>query len=119
MNRLNEKGWEIPDQTPVAIPAYIKHRDQRDSIREMIRAELSREMAEIGLETFAEADDFDVGDDFDPTSPYEEQFDPESGQSLWDTPMEYMDSSNQNNPRATDQETVAETVAKQENSSDT
>jgi len=30
----------------------------------------------MGAETFEEADDFDVNDDMDPMSPYEEQFDP-------------------------------------------
>ncbi|AXH74307.1 MAG: hypothetical protein [Microviridae sp.] len=83
MSKLDSKGWEIPDQTPVAIPAHIKFYDTRDSIRDMIRAELSREARENGFETWEESDDFDVGDDYDPTSPYEEQFDPQ-GYSLWD-----------------------------------
>lgn len=84
MTKLDSRGWEIPDQTPVAIPAHIKPRDQRDSIREMIRYEISKEAMNAGYETFEEADDFDVGEDYDPTSPYEEQFDPETGYSLWD-----------------------------------
>lgn len=43
-----------------------------DQIREMVRSErLAREAAEAGYETFEEADDFDVGDDFDPSSPWE------------------------------------------------
>lgn len=83
MSKLNEQGWEVPDQTPVAVPAYIKKWDQRDSIREMIREQLSREMQDAGFESWEDADDFDVGDDYDPNSPYEEQFDPETGESLW------------------------------------
>ncbi|AXH77126.1 MAG: hypothetical protein [Microviridae sp.] len=88
MSQLNEKGWEVPDQTPVAIPAYIQKYDQRDSIKEMIRQALSQEAEHAGFETFEEADDFDVGDDFDPSSPYEEQFDPDTGASLWSAPYE-------------------------------
>lgn len=33
MYELSKDGWEVPDQTPVAVPAYIKKWDQRDSIR--------------------------------------------------------------------------------------
>lgn len=84
MSILNEHGWEVPDQTPVAVPAYIKKYDQRDTIKELIRQALSQEAQDAGYETFEEADDFDVGDDYDPSSPYEEQFDPETGTSLWD-----------------------------------
>lgn len=54
-----------------------------DQIREMVRSErLAREAAEGGFETFEEADDFDVGDDFDPRTPYEESFDPEGRSSF-------------------------------------
>lgn len=50
---------------------------ERDRIQGIIRGErLKEEMRNAGKETFEEADDFDVGDDFDPTSPYEEIFDP-------------------------------------------
>lgn len=83
MTGLDEKGWEIPDQTPVAIPVRIQ-RYERDHIREIIRQELSRQAEDDGFETWEDADDFDVGDDFDPYSPYEEEFDPSTGASLWD-----------------------------------
>lgn len=43
----------------------------------MVRSErLKLEVEAQGQETFDEADDFDIGDDFDPTSPYESDFDP-------------------------------------------
>lgn len=86
--RLDQRGFEIPDQTPVAVPAYIKKYDQRDTIKELIRQALSQEAHNAGYETFEEADDFDVGDDYDPTSPYEECFDPDTGVSLWDQPAD-------------------------------
>lgn len=76
--RIDELGREIGDPTPLAIP--IKHRreeTQDERIKRLVRSErLAQEAANAGFETFEEADDFDVGDDFDPTSPYEEVFDP-------------------------------------------
>lgn len=43
----------------------------------MVRSErLAAEAAAAGYESFEEADDFEVGDDFDPSSPYETDFDP-------------------------------------------
>lgn len=73
---LDENGHEIVDEAPIA-----PHLDMRrqpslaDRIREMVRSEsIAREARESGRETFEEADDFEVGDDFDPSSPYEEEF---------------------------------------------
>lgn len=94
MGKLNEQGWEVPDQTPVAVPAYIKKWDQRDTIREMIRQQLSKEAEDAGFESWEEADDFDIGDDYDPTSPYEECFDPETGVSSFDSVAPYEDATN-------------------------
>lgn len=69
--------YEHPDPTPMAPPVGFKRRPSlADQIREMVRNErLQRELDQAGYETFEEADDFDVGDDFDPTSAYEEHFD--------------------------------------------
>ncbi len=53
---------------------------QVDTLHELM-ARMSQLAQERGEETLEEADDFDVGDDFDPTSPWEEQFSP-SGESL-------------------------------------
>lgn len=75
---LTKDGAERPDPTPVAPP--IGHRPSDPlhlRIRQMIISEKLRLEAEAaGMETLDEADDFDVGDDFDPNSPYEEHFDP-------------------------------------------
>lgn len=81
---LTKEGDEIPDPTPLAIPAHVKF-IERDHIRDIIRQELSRHAQQEDFETWEESDDFDCDDDYDPTSPYEEQFDPDSGRSLWDT----------------------------------
>lgn len=67
----DEKGHEIPDPTPME-PA-IGHRPG-PTLREQIRAmvlEASREAESAGYESLEEADDFDVGDDYEPESPYE------------------------------------------------
>jgi len=73
---LDHRGREKPDPTPIAPPiGYKKQPSLHDQIRAMVRSEKLRMEAEMaGFETFEEADDFDVGDDLDPTSPYEEQF---------------------------------------------
>lgn len=75
---LNAKGQELPDPTPMQPPVgFIKQESLHDKIRAMVVSEkLRMEAQAAGKETFEEADDFDVEDDYDPTSPYEEIFDP-------------------------------------------
>lgn len=77
--RLDSQGREVPDDTPVAMPAGFKHpEDLQTIIRRLIRSEEWQKMAESNeMDTFEEAEDFDIDDDmFDPHSPYEEVFDP-------------------------------------------
>lgn len=75
---LTQHGEEIPDPTPVAPPlGYKKIPSLAEQIRQAILSEKLKEAAAAaGVETFEEADDFDVGDDYDPRSPYEETFEP-------------------------------------------
>lgn len=75
---LDEHGRELPDPTPIAPPVGFRRQPSlAEQIRAMVRSERLRQEAEAqGFETFEEADDFEVGDDYDPTSPYEEVFDP-------------------------------------------
>lgn len=78
-SKLNENGAEIPDPVPMAPPlGYKKQPSLHDRIRDMVRGEHLRLAAlQAGAETFDEADDFDIEDDeVDPSTPYEEQFDP-------------------------------------------
>lgn len=76
---LDEDGREHPDPVPVAPP--IGHNPQpslAEKIRAMVQSEHLRLAAEqAGMETFDEADDFEVDedDDFDPSSPWENEFD--------------------------------------------
>lgn len=68
----DEKGREIPDQTPVALPIGWKAPPTlHEQIQRYIRNEVSRQAAELGEETFEEADDFYVEDDPEMRSPYE------------------------------------------------
>lgn len=82
--RLDHAGREIPDPTIVPPPlGYKKQPTMAEYIRNMIRGEKLRQEAEAaGAETFEEADDFEVGDDYDPQSPYEGNFDPIDVQAL-------------------------------------
>ena len=68
---LNEHGHELLDDTPVAVPVELKRPPSTlDEIRRAL-ALVSREAAQQGLETFEEADDFDVEDEHDFESPWE------------------------------------------------
>lgn len=83
---LTDAGYEIADPTPLAPPVgYKKQPSMMENMRNMVRSEmLRREVEAAGFETFEEADDFAVGEDFDPHSPFEEQFDPETGTGSFD-----------------------------------
>jgi len=76
--RLDEHGKEIVSPLPMQPPLGYKRQDPLAiRIREMIIGEKLRQAAiDAGMETFEEADDFDVDDDFDPSTPYENDFDP-------------------------------------------
>lgn len=71
-----EDGLEYPDPTPVAIPLrFTRGASLNEVVRRMVRSEeLARLAEEAGAETWEEADDFDIGEDNEPTSPYEEEF---------------------------------------------
>ena len=77
--KYDERGYEIMDDRPLQPPiGYHRQPSLSDQIRQMVRSEaLAREAEQSGLETFEEADDFDIGDDYDPRSPYEDDFDPQ------------------------------------------
>lgn len=76
--RLDELGRELPDPTVMDPPiGYIPQPPLHELIRQMVVSEQLRLAAEAeGLESFEDADDFDVDDETDPSSPWEEQFDP-------------------------------------------
>lgn len=75
--KFNDRGQEIPDKTPVAIPVRLRGGrgdTLRDQVRRLLREELSMAAHNQGFETFQEADDFfvpDGDDDLDFVSNYE------------------------------------------------
>lgn len=98
--KLDKNGHEILDQTPIAVPVgFGPSETLAEQIRRILRQETFRqELASQGVETFEEADDFEVGDDYDPKSPYEEDFEP----AVPATPVSPAESSNaQPGPQAT------------------
>lgn len=78
--RMTDDGREIPDPVPMAPPiGYIKQPSMVEHIRNMVRSEQLRMAAEeAGAESFEEADDFDVGEDELPGTPWEAEFEPVS-----------------------------------------
>lgn len=81
-------GAEVPDPRPPNIPlGFRKPELLRDQVARLVRGHLSMIAEANGAETFEESEDFDVDDEFDPRTPYEEVFDPTLGRSL--TPEEF------------------------------
>lgn len=77
---LNAAGHEVPDPTVVEPPlGYIQQPDLMTLMRQMITRQISDIADANEFETFEEADDFDVDDDVDYSSPYELYFDPAPG----------------------------------------
>lgn len=75
---LTPEGGEVLDPTPIAPPiGYTRTPSLSEQIRMMVRSEkLAQEARDAGHETFEEADDFDIGEDYEPNSPYQANFDP-------------------------------------------
>lgn len=75
--RHNEKGEEKLDPTPMEVPISLRAAEtlEQKIARMLHSAEIRKDFINNGVETFEEADDFDVGDDYDPSSPYEQDFD--------------------------------------------
>lgn len=78
MSKHNERGHEVLDPTPMAIPVGFGRPESMESmIRRLVRTQLSMAASNHGMESFAEADDFDIPDDpVDPDSPWEHNFEP-------------------------------------------
>lgn len=68
----------VPDPTPIATPAKaLVKPGLAEQVRQLVHSEQMRAAAEsAGFETPEEADDFNVGDDYEPDSPYEIDLDP-------------------------------------------
>lgn len=74
---LDHNGHEMPNPTPMQPPVgYRRQKTIAEQMREMIR-QASLEAAQAGAETEEEANDFDVGEDMEPSSPWESDFEPD------------------------------------------
>lgn len=85
----DDRGREIPDPTPVSLPVQTKRPlPLADQVARLVRSEMWNRSLSDDAETFAEADDFDVDDDFDPRTPYEVEFDPTLNREI--TPADFV-----------------------------
>ena len=75
--KINKDGTEKLCNKPMSVPIGFKQPPTlQQQIKQMIRSEkLQMAAMEAGHETFEESEDFDIGDDYDPTAPYELGFD--------------------------------------------
>jgi len=80
--RHNEKGEEILDPTPMQPPlGYKKSLSLSEQIAQQVRISLIKRLEdEMEPETDEEADDFVVGDDYEPLSKYENDHVPTIGE---------------------------------------
>lgn len=78
MVEYNKQGEEIPDDRPMSAAVGFKRPPSlAEMVKNLVRNEqIQRDFDTHGIETFDDADDFNVDDDFDPSSPWEESFDP-------------------------------------------
>lgn len=68
----NEAGFEVPDEMPIVVPGMRQPETLAETIKRMVRVEMGKVAASQGMETFEEADDFDIPDeDGEFVSPYE------------------------------------------------
>lgn len=73
--KFDKEGREVPDPRPVAVPIGFRRPESlTNQIRRMVRNELSQVAAARGVESFREANDFELEDDAeDFLTPYEVQ----------------------------------------------
>lgn len=73
-----EVGKEFPNPVPMEAPiGQVPHEPIWEMIKRMVLEHARKEAGgEEEMETEAEADDFQVGDDYDPSSPWEEHHEP-------------------------------------------
>lgn len=76
LSAYNDNGEELLDSTPMALPVGFKRPiPLSEEIRQMIiRERQTGELDALGMESFEEADDFEIEDE-DMSSPWEENFD--------------------------------------------
>lgn len=72
--KFDEKGRELPDPTPMELPSGFRAPESLESmIARMVRGRISQLANDEGMETFEEANDFELGDEEDLLTPSEER----------------------------------------------
>lgn len=73
VHKLDDKGREVLDTTPVTLPVrYQRGENITERVQKLVAETISRRMAEAGLESLEDANDFYVeGDDYFPSSEHE------------------------------------------------
>lgn len=67
---LDERGHEIPDPTPMALKVGMtRPATLQEQIQRLIKTTLSQQAEAQNMESFIEANDFDVTDDFETNEP--------------------------------------------------
>lgn len=84
VSRLDEHGREVLSSEKLALPlGYKKPESLAEQIQRLVVRQLSDQAQAEGFDSFEESEDFDIGDDPpDPSSPYEEFFDPVLGRGI-------------------------------------
>lgn len=73
------EGREMVDSKPMELPLdFSRPPTIQEMIKQLVKKELSEVAQGLGAESFLEADDFSVDDDFDPKSPWELNYDQET-----------------------------------------
>lgn len=82
--RINERGQEVLDPTPLEIPLGFRVPESlSEQVKRLVRRQLSEAADGRGYETFDEANDFDIPDDqVEPDTPFEMVFDPSIGRDV-------------------------------------
>lgn len=93
---MSRRIYEEVDPEPIELPLRYKHPPTiTEQIKRHVETALSRHALEQGFESFEEAEDFDVDDDFDPSSPWELEFDPVSGKEMYPQEKALLDKARQ------------------------
>lgn len=70
-------GREYPNPVPMEAPiGFVPMKPLHEQIREMVLREIGSQAETEGFESLEESDDFEIGEDFDPQSPWELDFEP-------------------------------------------
>lgn len=63
---LHDDGSELHNPIPIEVPMHLKRPlTLAEQIKRVLRVEVSKQAESQGYETYAEADDFDTGEDID------------------------------------------------------